>query len=905
MAGSVHVVRVYAGGGVARYELTWTADASGDVSGNTFTLPDSYLTRIDYVPVSGAAGYDVTLLDTDGIDLSNGEGMNRSATDASLYQWIPPLYCGGALDLVIDEAGDSTTGIVYLWARELAPWSLSVEAPAAAEPEGTLLRGVPYDVTFSGLQARLGSHIPIAYTEFDLEKTDTTIDTYRWSDRPVSDSVTYGGYKDPRVLSWGTVRRALSTWTGEYEPAHASLGLDDTDGVIKTLLDADATRYWLAREIRTKLYSDADRRAGNVPQTVMRGYINTQPSRDSEHGWRVDADDVLTTKLGGGMLFTDVMLPKRAISATQFPTCPTEHIGKPEPILYGTYYDSGAGIGVVPCRYVGTESLTRLDLGATYTFLRMLVCGHQCMSIDNVYINGHEYPYNQMDVLAPGQTHWADYFATDYLTIAGRDYTIIYVNEALFLSEDLKSGNAVMRVNLTGIGYTADDWRWGLHMPSYHEAGSIEEITNQFLHWLTNFVLNDWQTGAWLTVPKWSDSVEQVNIQTFVQAGVDLFARGGHDYYGRAAIGLDEFQSVAELIRRWCVSADVQIGFNKAGQIVIHTDDSDTSVATVTEQDDIIDGSFELWEDTDALANKVLVSYLPPLVENSEETWSSVAKTHAVSIAGYKLTRTADEAQAYYLRWITNAESVADYRLRRTALVPVRCRFRTHLGALSAYDIGSVISVTHSQGIGAAGWVARKVRVEAMELDLDAMQVIVEGTDRDGYTGIVESSAATFKAPGPVAIPVRTVFPYVRYFLTSDQVIPASVYTSIVWDACYYAEGGFSWTPGTPITFPLSGVVIVGAQITWRSDSSGQRWLRIQSIGDLNQYGEVNQMPLNVYGTKHQCHTMIRVVAGDTCSVDVWQDSTNSGPTLNVQGAQASDVTCVWIVYQVVLGSHR
>jgi hypothetical protein len=113
-------------GNIDRYTLDWVSAADGSVSGNAFT-PRGYLLEIRFVPDAGGtqptALYDITLVDSDGMDLLTIDGVsygaNLSNTAALRVVCNPPLILDGTttLDLVVANAGNAKGGTVTLLVR--------------------------------------------------------------------------------------------------------------------------------------------------------------------------------------------------------------------------------------------------------------------------------------------------------------------------------------------------------------------------------------------------------------------------------------------------------------------------------------------------------------------------------------------------------------------------------------------------------------------------------------------------------------------------------------------------------------------------------------------------------------------------------------------------------------------
>ncbi len=106
---------------VVRYDIAWTSDAAGAVSGNTLAIRRGRV--IQYAIKPGAGGtqptdlYDLVLNTVDGVDILDGKGANNSNTTAELGVFWPPIYYDAttALDLVVSNAGNAKTGTFTVW----------------------------------------------------------------------------------------------------------------------------------------------------------------------------------------------------------------------------------------------------------------------------------------------------------------------------------------------------------------------------------------------------------------------------------------------------------------------------------------------------------------------------------------------------------------------------------------------------------------------------------------------------------------------------------------------------------------------------------------------------------------------------------------------------------------------
>lgn len=116
---------------VNRIVLTWTSDASGNVSGIPSTAISGTICKVQFIPSATAAPttlYNVTLLDAAGIDVLAGQGANLSATVASeivpgvaftdsVTTSVVPCVVSESLSLVVANAGNAKSGQVILYVR--------------------------------------------------------------------------------------------------------------------------------------------------------------------------------------------------------------------------------------------------------------------------------------------------------------------------------------------------------------------------------------------------------------------------------------------------------------------------------------------------------------------------------------------------------------------------------------------------------------------------------------------------------------------------------------------------------------------------------------------------------------------------------------------------------------------
>lgn len=109
-------------GGVLKYTVVWTSDASGNVSGNTFDVRYGELRQVKTIPGAGGVAptdlYDVTLTDPDGVDVLAGAGANLSGTVAAILEPTinsqRPYLEAQTLTLNVSNAGNAKSGTLIL-----------------------------------------------------------------------------------------------------------------------------------------------------------------------------------------------------------------------------------------------------------------------------------------------------------------------------------------------------------------------------------------------------------------------------------------------------------------------------------------------------------------------------------------------------------------------------------------------------------------------------------------------------------------------------------------------------------------------------------------------------------------------------------------------------------------------
>jgi len=108
------------GNGVHKITYTWTSAADGTVSGSTTNAYTGKVRRIITDPDGTAAptaDYDITIADSDGYDLLDGNGANRATATTEV---VAPsgIVVGSTLTLSVENAGDTKQGVVIVYVTD-------------------------------------------------------------------------------------------------------------------------------------------------------------------------------------------------------------------------------------------------------------------------------------------------------------------------------------------------------------------------------------------------------------------------------------------------------------------------------------------------------------------------------------------------------------------------------------------------------------------------------------------------------------------------------------------------------------------------------------------------------------------------------------------------------------------
>lgn len=638
-----------------------------------------------------------------------------------------------------------------------------------------------------------------------------------WSKIPIADmDWFYGGFKEPRVLTWGEIARGLSDYTGASQATTFRWTLADFDRAIRGKFALQYTdpgsNIFRSRMINARAIDDASRREQQfteIPQatthaigvsrrpfaafTMFKGFVSDcKPAAGLT--FEYTAQDYLSYSFDDA----SALFPSRRITAADFPgalstprsdyTQIPATIGWPVPIIYGHVTDTvvqdatapgGAlGVGQVPAIYVGTYAIGGLD------YHKFLVCGHAVKSIDALYEHGVYLPFNLYagpgagaEWLIPGQAGWtATFGATPYEDINGHRYTVIYGKKGLPGPDDAAgfthgvSSTETMPLTLSvqGIEDVGDG-----------SGALIRDLLLQYLHCLVNWVLQTYQSGAWLSEPVFTDIFDQgvplIDASSFFLASqmakLRLVALGMSGAYEGAFIlgastprAAGPFISTRDVIVLFNRCADVQSGFNRNAQFFVSMEPTPGSlplltaapIPLLTAASDILEDSLSITDTKGLMFNYVPYLDTPDYFgRGSIGPWYVTGESSGGNDAQFGARRPPEPFEFPLLR--TQGYGVGGSQGLYTRQSVVTALLHRHWRGVKtvtlstpyrSYELGTVVALIHyggdgSQAPGVGGYYYKLVRLTGQTVNVEKMTIDFEGEaigDYDPDTGAVTFS---------------------------------------------------------------------------------------------------------------------------------------------------------------------
>jgi hypothetical protein len=679
--------------------------------------------------------------------------------------------------------------------------------------------------------------------------------TYYWSGLAIPDPSTYyGGFKDARVLSWGGLARALSDREGQYQGSTFSFELSDMDRTLRTWLgDAHVNRTLRHCEVVIRAVTDANRRLHVAPKVVARGFVRTFDPH-SPYTVSVECEDFLVVVFGPARL--EAQIPRRVISTQQFDNAPEAALGQAEPIIYGAFEGANDAVGLIP---VGTEDLTTSVDGSPVmiTYSRFLVASHTLKAITHLYIANEAqdvYPTLGIDCLVPGFTrgaaapdgvhyYWDDFFPQRWIYRGGRTYTLVYLKGDL--AANTISGQFPVTLGVQGVEDLGDG-----------TGNLIVDVSLQFEHFVRCFGIQDYQSGYWPESPRWGEKsptdspLPMMETDSFILAADAARARLTGGVVGGGIIG-SAFSgriSLRDAIARFCQSADVECFFNADMQFAVSfLSLTDAASRSLTEQDDIVEGTFAIDHRIDEYITAMPVNYNPDYFMQCWGTSNEIVEDAAVVAADQQFAPTTD---LWFIRSSAIAEHILTYRLARTRSVPRMVSLTTGIHGV-AMELGDVVAVTHREGTGPTGWMARRCRVEQIDTDLTQLAVscLVRDLEWLSVPGILVIPGVTYTRIGT---PTASGTPlYLRFGSRQDVGSSGTV------GEWYRVADGLPWHIN-PAHVAMKTVTL---RLWGKVEAGGGVLLRLRNLTDAST---VIELSAAITATEWEAHPLLVAFTGST-----------------------------------------
>jgi hypothetical protein len=395
-----------------------------------------------------------------------------------------------------------------------------------------------------------------------------------------------------------------------------------------------------------------------------------------------------------------------------------------------TYLTTPPGVrGLVPVTYVGELA----DVTGT-AWSAFLVCGHAVKAIDGWFAGGVAIDYTTAGVswAVPGWPGFSTYFpntgSPQYRDLNGRRYTLIYVRGPDAAAAI--ANTAPITLNVQGIE-TAGDGSGAL----------ITALPLQYRHALQNWLLGDYQAGAWLASPPMPGeaTLAQIDDPSFDYVATLFAARVSGGYPGAFLLGAGaERISMRDTMTRFHLCG-MDAGFNRKMQFFVTTINPDPGLlaksVALTQLREIHADSVTIADDVSQWFNVHPYDYARDYQTAAADPWtgSGEARDDALISAYGGETRTAPRVQLHMIRDPTVASSIMGIRLLLTAEPP---RLVTCAAGLEALDIepGDLITITHLEGPG-AGWTNNPLRVARHDFNPETLTVRLEAYDANRIVG--------------------------------------------------------------------------------------------------------------------------------------------------------------------------
>jgi hypothetical protein len=580
----------------------------------------------------------------------------------------------------------------------------------------------------------------------------------------------HGGYKPPILLSVSSGEREL-TQDGTFRGTELRFVVADVDRRLRTL----ATTHTISGSFfEYFVVSDTVRYALGEPYRLFGGHVH---SHQALPGWKYElvVRDVLSERIAE--LDDAPRVPPDRLSVADFPGMEAEYEGRAVPIVMGACFDSEEdGLipqipqGVIPPVILGQINFSHW--GGIDQEVIACIWSQGAVAANgiwDVYYNPPETPDVRIliplssygvDVWTPGMPGWADTgLAVDYVDYpmplgpTTRRYTPFFVRADLGpLADAFKEGKVLVAANMYGMAENADG------------TGRYLDDAPRIWQWLiVNQLFSPYKTGDYADVPLMEGGYSIIDTES-VEATVtrlrSFISGTGNTHPVGFLLGRDGTQqTLRHILGELCAGVMMEQGINRHGQLMLDVEDVDAeATVTLTDLFDILNGEFSVWVDQTAHRNRLeyvhgrryVAPSAPPATPPEGEAlpaqplkpyyeWASGLRvmTDDDAIAAFGGRHRTAFFENYVVRDQDVATSVAIRMLQRLCGPapsfdgPRMFRLTTSWQGL-AVELGTVIAITHIEGLGASGYEGTRGRVTKISVDGQAARITIEGRILDG-----------------------------------------------------------------------------------------------------------------------------------------------------------------------------
>lgn len=407
-----------------------------------------------------------------------------------------------------------------------------------------------------------------------------------------------------------------------------------------------------------------------------------------------------------------------------------------------------AATGACPTMYVGELTIGGKSRSA------FLVSRWAIKNAYGVFVGGVRQANvgSAYEIECPFLGDYAATFGANYIDAAdGNRYTIVFATGQTAINAI--NGTAKITVNIAGIESKGDTTGVLINTPI-----GIDKHLNFNLFSQDTLPSTLWSAST----PNLSD-VTGLSMYDEVSAALGEIVHAGRiagGYELAGGVGVDgQFESALDLQASLFRDGDFYGGFNHLGQrcVAVEPSASPASATTFTDVLHINDRSFTAKASLNNFWNKIPFNLTKDYTGVTQTGWHNAGSiADAASIANYEQERTASVIDRRWQRANT-AQSTATVkdvakrqRLRwRNPLRVVQLVVPYLSGGAASVELGSVIRVTHYEGLGASGWVDHDVFVTRIDTDLNQLTRSFECYDLSPiYAGLDDAVEATWTSLG-------------------------------------------------------------------------------------------------------------------------------------------------------------